>query len=802
MITTPPLSNSATVNAAGAINGAIVENGAGGVTVTGPLAGNGTFVNSGAATLNVNGGSFTGITTLTNTSTAATGVAIGASETLSANAIANAAGATITSSGTLVSLASPLLNAGTINANGGAVNGAIDNKNVFNVGGTVTSNNTFLNEGGASLNVNTGGAYTLAGLLTNAGSITVASNATLNASAGGLTNTSTGTVLNQGTISDVLNNAGAVTNDDMYTAVVASNTGTITNNATWDGTAGTSFNGSGSIYNNGVWKGSWSNNGGTMNNAGTITQDVTNNSGIVDNNSASSVIGGSVTANGGIVYSDNPKSTIGGSVTLPGAPAEVFALGTIGGNVSVSGFGSFYVGDQTASTILPFTTPAAAQSYDQSHLGQTLNVGGNVTSGSTVTIPVDLATGKTNVINIAGSATNASAGLSGILANTGNLLWANSHLVYTNNSLPLTFASQQLLAGASSTGFYQYTPVNNDSILQSLKAGVVSAPATQVSSIITALTTSFFQNAQAFLGVPTNPTPNLLYGGVWSRGGGAAITLETTAVGGGSSYSTETKSINDIGGFQFGIDEGLYNINNTKMNVHLGLTAGEAFASSSDTFTTPGLFQTSNGVSTNANVPFYGVYAALTGNGLAATFQWRRNLFDLSLNDPSLGTQGPQKLNAQGNTESIDVGYQMPFGNGYSFTPAAAFYLTQTNVDSLAVGSSIFQFDALNSTLGRFGGRLATAYTLNENLFLVPYLTLNVWHEFQGTSTTNFSQPGSTALPVPAVTTNSVGTFGQVSLGFATQSPKSNITTYLQADLRVGSNIQGWGVIGGLRYSY
>ena len=49
------------------------------------------------------------------------------------------------------------------------------------------------------------------------------------------------------------------------------------------------------------------------------------------------------------------------------------------------------------------------------------------------------------------------------------------------------------------------------------------------------------------------------------------------------------------------------------MNVHFGLTAGEAFASSSDTFTTPGLFQTSNGVSTNANVPFYGVYAALTG---------------------------------------------------------------------------------------------------------------------------------------------------------------------------------------------
>ena len=40
------------------------------------------------------------------------------------------------------------------------------------------------------------------------------------------------------------------------------------------------------------------------------------------------------------------------------------------------------------------------------------------------------------------------------------------------------------------------------------------------------------------------------------------------------------------------------------------------------------------------------------------------------------------------------------------------------------------------------------------------------------------------------------------SLGFSTQSPKSGFTTYVQTDLRVGSNIQGWGLIGGLRYSY
>ncbi len=179
----------------------------------------------------------------------------------------------------------------------------------------------------------------------------------------------------------------------------------------------------------------------------------------------------------------------------------------------------------------------------------------------------------------------------------------------------------------------------------------MSAPATQVASILTALNTSFFQNAQAFLGVPANPTPNFLYGGIWSRAGGAAITTDATASGGNSPYTLSSKSLNDVGGFQFGIDEGLYNINNSKMNVHLGLTAGEAFASSTDQF--PGNpFESAIGVSTNANVPFYGVYAALTGNNLAATFQWRHNDFDLNLNDQFLGTNGVTIVNAGGNTYS------------------------------------------------------------------------------------------------------------------------------------------------------
>ena len=791
---------------AGAItdNGSFVHSSTTAQTLSGAISGAGSLTQNGTGALTLTGlNSYAGLTTIASGTLALTGTGSIAFSSgvvddgtfdISASSAPGASIATLSGSGAVALGGNTLTLTNASGTFGGAIGGTgglnlalgtetLAGANTYtgtttlaaattlNVNGSLGSAGTptgAINVG-AGANLNVGGAGSIfSGLLTNGGDLTVAFGGLLKATE--LNNLSNGKVFNFGTITDDLFNAGAVTNGGVYNANIALNTGAIVNQsgATWNGEVLSGANTSGAITNLGTWNGATSyNDGGTLINAGAWN--------------------GSLVANGGVL-TNRPGATISGDVTMTGNQATVFALGRIGGSVTVNGpNGVFYVGDATSPTGNP-------------NLGQTLTVAGNVTG--TVTVPVNLTTGQSNVIKVGGSTAGGSVALTGNLTNAQNRLWADPLLTYSNASLPLTASSQLVLAGANSTGFYQYTPENNDSILQSLKAGVVSAPAAQVSTIITALTTSFFENAQAFLGAPTNPTPNLLYGGIWSRGGGAAITLELTATGGGSSYSTETKSINDIGGYQFGVDEGLYNINNSKMNVHFGLTAGEAFASSSDTFNTPGLLQAAGGVSTNANVPFYGVYAALTGNGLAATFQWRRNLFDLSLTDPSLGTQGPQKLNAQGNTESVDVGYQIPFGNGYSFTPSAAFFFSQTNVDSLGVGSSIFQFDALNSTLGRFGGRLATAYSLNENLFLVPYLTMNVWHEFQGTSTTNFLQAGSIATTVPAVVTSSVGTFGQVSLGFATQSPKSNITTYLQADLRVGSNIQGWGVIGGLRYSY
>ena len=686
-----------------------------------------------------------------------------------------AAGATLGLRGSITSTG--LTNSGTVYARG-ALNAPVVNNSVFNVTGNLAGTTTFTNNVAAALNVNSG-TYAMTGLLANFGSVNVAAGAAL--STANLNNVSTGTIVNLGTVTDDLNNAGSVMNYGVYNANVASNTGAITNFASgaWNGNA---VNTGGTIENDGLWTGSLTNIAGTLTNNGTIA--------------------GNVVASGGTVNSFTSTSAIVGNVTLPGSPAVMNALGVITGNVNVmadpNGFyqGVFRVGDGSGMLNPIGSTP------------KTLTVNGSV-SGP-ITMPVDLATGNSNYIKVNGSTSGASIALAGALTNPNNLLWTkapNGTLIYSNASIPLTAASNQLLAGASRYGLYDYVPTPGaNGIAQEVKLGVVASPANQISALITGLNTSFFQNATAFLGSPANPTPNMLYGGVWSRGGGAEITTETTSTGGGYyAGSADSRFQTSLGGVQFGIDEGVYNINASGINAHLGITGGQVWGYST--------LNRSNdpyallNVSGNAGMPFYGLYAAVTGQGFAGTVQWRHNAFDMNLNNADLGLYNTS-LHASGNTFSADAAYTVPLAYNFFVTPSAAVFVSNTSINDLYASPFVapgtwFSFDNLNNTLLRAGLRVGTVYPFNDNMVVQPYVSGNFWHEFDGTTTTRFNQLSSAGLStLPGISSTGVGTFGQFSIGFSTQSPKSGFTSFVQADLQTGSNIQGWGLTAGLRYSY
>lgn len=126
-------------------------------TVSGNLQADSTFTNSNTAQLHVRDGNFSGITTLTNESSNATGVQIDATRTLSANSIINQHGSTILNSGTLQSTMA-IDNRGTLTNNSGAtIQGGIQNShpnslitNNGTINGGITQNQGTVN----SLNAN------------------------------------------------------------------------------------------------------------------------------------------------------------------------------------------------------------------------------------------------------------------------------------------------------------------------------------------------------------------------------------------------------------------------------------------------------------------------------------------------------------------------------------------------------------------------------------------------------------------------------------------------------------------------
>ena len=377
------LTNSATVNAQNQVNGAILNQGAGVFTVSGTLAGNNTFTNNGTAQLAVTGGNFTGITTLTNNSTNATGISVSAGKLLSANVITNAANATISVTGTLTAASGLFTNSGALNVNAGGI---------------------------------------------------------VNATSGGLTNTATGTIANYGTVNDALNNAGTVTNNLTYNADVATNTGTITNSATgtWTGNVISNASNTTGITNNGVWVGNVQANTGTINNNLTWTGSITSSG--TFNNNAPGTVSGLVTNSG----TGTNSGILNGGLNNSGSFANT---GTVNSGLTNSGTYRQTAGSTNGSTTNTGTINASGSGFTGAIANNTAGAfnitGGTVTANSTFTNN-NTATLSVTGGNFTGitTLTNNSTNTNGVVVGTGKTLSAanisNSAGAFIQNSGTLT----------------------------------------------------------------------------------------------------------------------------------------------------------------------------------------------------------------------------------------------------------------------------------------------------------------------------------------------------------------------------
>lgn len=476
--------NAGTVNASGgAINGAITNTGA--FNVTGNFAGSNTstFTNNGTGTLAVTGGNYTGLSQVTNNSTAATGISISATRTLSAANIANSAGSTISNSGTLTATTGPITNAGPIQGlagstiNGGltqtsgtanligTINGAIINNGAsfFTANGALVGNSTFTNNGTSQLAVAGGdftGLTTVTNNSTNANGVVIATGRTLGATSlvnaagafvqdfGTLTAT---TISNAGTLNvqlagSILN--GALTNTGTVNAQGQVN-GVVTNNSGGAFTLTGALAGNGSAFNN---------NGGATTNIGTQAY---TGLGTFTNAGTTNIGGGSITATGfnnsGNLVVTSTGSTINGPLTSTGT---INLLGaTLGGTAALNVNGSLVM--QAASSYLVQVNPTTA-TFTSVTGAATLNgaaVTANFTAGSYVSKRYTLLTATGGL----GGSTFGGLTTTGQPSGLTSTLSYDANNAYLNLNLNLGFAvpgglnqNQQNVANAL-TGFFNRT---------------------------------------------------------------------------------------------------------------------------------------------------------------------------------------------------------------------------------------------------------------------------------------------------------------------------------------------------------
>ncbi len=378
---------------------------------------------------------------------------------------------------------------------------------------------------------------------------------------------------------------------------------------------------------------------------------------------------------------------------------------------------------------------------------------------------------------------------------------------------------------ASSSGSFQNFNFGNSLLpTSSVVSGVQS-----LVSVLTTQNTAFLTQTSGFIGAPANPPAEIQGGGAWVRGIGGTFDTNTpgnystfpnapNVIGPGQSGSCNVRTFQDYAGFQTGADISRLNING--FNIHGGVTMGYTESS----------IRTNGSFRADFQTPFVGIYGAITKGGFFADGQVRWDFFQGLLNDPS-NTLTNQRLDARSLSLTGNVGYQIPFDDGFFVEPSAGAVYAQVKVDRLQTGGLFFVQAANNpntlltlpntTKISDFDSILARASIRVGKNFIVdgyalqPFFTATVINEFgapvRSIVSTNFDAFG-TALGAPGalapfdqaarLNTYRIGTYGQFSVGIAGQILNTGWLGYVRGDYRTGDRVEGYGISGGLRYQF
>jgi opacity protein-like surface antigen len=423
----------------------------------------------------------------------------------------------------------------------------------------------------------------------------------------------------------------------------------------------------------------------------------------------------------------------------------------------------------------------------------------------------------------------AVAGRTGVLASAVALafgLLASSAAIAQNCS-PLTMTVPNIAPPPVPGGF-----------LASIGTGLSGGLA--ISAALAASNTAFLTQSTVFASAPANPKPDSEGGGIWIRGVGGELTLNSntqvnvslnvppvppgfpTPAGtypGSTTCSAQFRQT--FGGFQLGQDIAKFNV--AGWNVHLGTTAG--FLETTGNIVGGNIIGGAFNSTTQA--PFVGMYGVATFGGFFIDGVLRYDYFQTTFDSPTADVFN-QKLSAHGFSAAASTGYnwQVPNSSWY-IEPSAGVVWSREAVDPFNVVSPFFfgsslsgttRLDDIESIIGRIGVRVGTTLETNSIVY-EPFAAVSVWHDFASNIAANYGscpnclsiggvvQRGQPLVVVPVsltanLSTNNIGTFGQYSLGVSGHIKNTGWLGFMRVDYREGPNMQGLSGTGGIRYRF
>jgi hypothetical protein len=605
----------------------------------------------------------------------------------------------------------------------------------------------------ATLIIGPGGSLTNESTISNFGSFEVAEGGAVTVA--GITNQVSGAIVNNGVITDTLDNSGLVINNAVYNADVNNfPTGSIVNNGAWNGSL---LSNTGFIANTGIWTAATFSNdfGGTVTTTGILTATTSiTNAGLFN---AQGLLTTPLLNNSGIFNVTGP---------LTGSIIPTF---------NNSGTLSF-VNGQTTTTTLAATT---------------LN-----SQGGALAIDVSPNANTADKLNVLGLSGATSVQIH-VIGGGGIINTPIPFLTAINLAPGATVTPAN--AGPSLIDYRVVQIGDTFDLISSLNTSKASATPAGIDAVVNALNTGFFQNASPFIAEPPDPERNQINGGPWIRfaGGQNDVSAQTAAQNPTGVATAPSKVRTNFNGFQTGVDLGVANVEGTGWNTHLGVTAGQVLINTSDLINA--------NISSQSQVPFVGLYGAVTGHGFFGDIQVREDFYDLSL-DNTAANLANANLDGKALAANASAGYRFDLPASWFIEPSGAFIYSRLHMDSLRVsldssggGGASLDFNPFTSLLGRLGARVGTTYVLDHfDLALQPFVAGSVWREFAGDTFTNFVTPNA-AVPL---TVSRIGTFGQVGLGVSGQVLKTGMLGFVRADYRFGENVSGYGLVAGLRYQF